>query len=441
MRSPLLLEPPLLLPDDLGRVHGAPLERRVRLGHVRRDAHGDVRSPTSVGLPLLAQGALHRLTDEAHLRAEPDDLAHVRLVLRGQPDHEVELHPRPPARKDALGGLEDLRQGDVLVDDVAHPLAAGLGGEGDAGRANAREVVEDVLFEAVRSQRRHAERHLLRGEPVAQRLHERCDAGAVGRRQRREADLVRPALSNGAQHRLDDGVRIALADGAVDHPPLAEPAPLGAPAGNLDRDALEDGLAAADRAIVGEGPGVQALDQRPADGQWRLGDEGAGHHREAGLGVSTRSRRATARRPPPACAGRSRAARGTPRFLRSVQRSATSVARSSPSPTTTASRKVASGSGWVAVGPPARTSGSSSPRARASERDAAEVEHGQDVRVGELELQEKPTTSKSDSGRALSSDTSGSAPGAQLAPPCRPTGCSSARPACAGRRSGAGRGS
>ena len=42
-RARLLLEPRLLLAHDRGRVHRAPLKGRVRLGHVRRDAHGHLR--------------------------------------------------------------------------------------------------------------------------------------------------------------------------------------------------------------------------------------------------------------------------------------------------------------------------------------------------------------------------------------------------------------
>ncbi len=57
-----------------------------------------------------------------------------------------------------------------------------------------------------------------------------------------------------------------------------------------------------------------------------------------------------------------RSARGTPARLSRTQVSATSVAFSSPSPMTKASKNGATGSGWVAVGPPPSTSGSPSPR-------------------------------------------------------------------------------
>ena len=92
------------------------------------------------------------------------DLADVALLLGREADHEVELHAVPAAREDALGRRHELLFGDVLVHDVAHALAAGLGRERDAARADAADVVEDGLLEAVGAERRDAERDLLRRE-------------------------------------------------------------------------------------------------------------------------------------------------------------------------------------------------------------------------------------------------------------------------------------
>ena len=121
-------------------------------------------------------------------RARPptrDDPAHVVVFLGRQADHEVELHRRPAAREDALGRLDELLLGDVLVDDVAHALRARLGREREPGRAHARDVVEQFSVEAVGAQRRDAERHLLRRERVGDLLDERRDARVVGGRERR----------------------------------------------------------------------------------------------------------------------------------------------------------------------------------------------------------------------------------------------------------------
>ena len=121
--------------------------------------------------------------------------------------------------------------------------------------------------------------------------------------------------------------------------------------------------------------------------------------------------------------------------------SATSVSFSSPSPTTMASRN---GGHRLGMGR-GRTAGDDQRIVFAAvgraQRDAAEIEHGEAVGVGELVLEREADDVEVRSGRALSSETSGSCARAELAPPCRPTACSSARRACADRRSGSCRGS
>ena len=60
---------------------------------------------------------------------------------------------------------------------------------------------------------------------------------------------------------------------------------------------------------------------------------------------------------------------------------------SSPSPITKRSTKGASTSGFCAPGPPQMTSGSSERAVLAVQRNAAQVEHGQQVGVADLVLQ------------------------------------------------------
>jgi hypothetical protein len=127
-----LAQEPLLAHDLLVRILRAPLERRVRLGHVRGHGHGHVR----VVADLLA----HAPQAPAGLR----DADHVLVRLRRQADHEVALHARPPAREDVLGRARDVLFRDVLVDHVAHALRPGLGRKRQAGGAHARHLVEDL---------------------------------------------------------------------------------------------------------------------------------------------------------------------------------------------------------------------------------------------------------------------------------------------------------
>ena len=102
----------------------------------------------TVTLALAALAAL-RPTPQRVRAPVADDAAHVLVLLGGQADHEVELHLRPAAREDALGGFEQLLLGDVLVDHVAHALRAGLGREGETGGAHLADLVEHVFVEPV----------------------------------------------------------------------------------------------------------------------------------------------------------------------------------------------------------------------------------------------------------------------------------------------------
>ncbi len=69
--------------------------------------------------------------------AQVGDRLHILQRLTGMADHEVELDGGPAAAVDLAGGVDDLLVGDELVDDAAHPLGGGLGGQGKpAGAAD-----------------------------------------------------------------------------------------------------------------------------------------------------------------------------------------------------------------------------------------------------------------------------------------------------------------
>ena len=170
-----------LLAADLGvGVLRAPLQRRVRLGHVRRHADRD--------LGLAA--ADHALADAQHALAGLDDAAHVVVLLGGQADHEVQLDPVPPALEDLAGRLLDVGLGDVLVHHVAHALSAGLGREGQPGDPGLGQLVEDLVGQAVGAQAGHRHRHAARAQRRRQLADQRRDAREVGGRQAGQAGLL-----------------------------------------------------------------------------------------------------------------------------------------------------------------------------------------------------------------------------------------------------------
>src|SRR5665648_1170211 len=62
-----------------------------------------------------------------------DDCLDVLVPLLGQADHEVKLDGGVAQRESLPSRVDDIRLGDVLVDDVAQALAARLWGQGDRG--------------------------------------------------------------------------------------------------------------------------------------------------------------------------------------------------------------------------------------------------------------------------------------------------------------------
>ena len=81
---------------------------------------------------------------------ELGDLQHVLVGLGREPAHEVELHLPPAVAVGGGDGPDQVVLGDHLVDDLADPLAAALGGEGEAGAAAvAGQLVGEVDVERV----------------------------------------------------------------------------------------------------------------------------------------------------------------------------------------------------------------------------------------------------------------------------------------------------
>ena len=193
-----------------------------------------------------------------------------------------------PAPEDPVGRLDDVGLGDVLGDHVAHALRAGLGREGEPPCPHAGDLPQQIVVEPVGAQRRHRERDLLGRQLGHRRLHQRRHAGVVGHRQRRQRRLVVAALLDPLDQRVDDGHRIALPHRPVDHPRLAEAAPLGAAARHLDRHAIEDRLGVRQRRVVGERELVDVRHQHAARAGRHARIAGRADHQQAALFVELR---------------------------------------------------------------------------------------------------------------------------------------------------------
>lgn len=155
-----------------GRELLRPRERRVRLGHVRRDARGDPEAAVA-----LRAGALPRPGREV------GDGPEVVVGLARQPAHEVELRAGVALARRGRDRAQQLLLGVVLVDHVAHPLAAGLWCERDRSFLLRRDAPRHLTRHVVRPGRGQRDLHARRAQLVRQRAHLLHDLRVVGGRQ------------------------------------------------------------------------------------------------------------------------------------------------------------------------------------------------------------------------------------------------------------------
>ena len=183
------------------------------------------------------------------------DAERVVVGLGREAGEEVELHPAPTARERGIARAVEVFFGDELVDHLAHPPGAGLGREGQAGAADLLDLGGDPDRERVDAQRRErdtdASRAFLLGHEVGDDI---VDPGEVGRRQRRERDLVVAGATNPVTHHRAHLLLGSLAHGTRDHPGLAEAAPARAPAEHLDVEPVVHDLDERDQLVLRIGP-------------------------------------------------------------------------------------------------------------------------------------------------------------------------------------------
>src|SRR6185437_6173540 len=156
-----------------------PLERGVRFGDEPTDRGGDGDRP------VVAEADV-----DAPL-AEVGDADDVVVLLGGEADEEVQLHPPPPLPEGGVDGGVEVLFPDQLVDDLPHPPGATLGGEGQPGPADPLDLGGGPDGEGVHPEAGEAHRHPL---AVLRVVHDvpdgRLDAGEVGGGQRGEGHLV-----------------------------------------------------------------------------------------------------------------------------------------------------------------------------------------------------------------------------------------------------------
>ena len=108
------------------------------------------------------------------------DAEHILVRLRGQAEHEVELHIVPAALKGNGAGIEDLLLRDILIDGVAQALRTGLRRERQAALAHLLQPQHEIAGKIVRAQRRQREIDLARRAVIEHGICQLWQAAVVG---------------------------------------------------------------------------------------------------------------------------------------------------------------------------------------------------------------------------------------------------------------------
>ena len=125
----------------------------------------------------------------------------VLVALAGKAHHEVELHAVPAGLEGRLGRAIQVLLGHVLVDDIAHTLAARLGRERQAALLFAGDRLGHINAKRIQALRRngHANARVL--QTTIKPTEHVADTGVVGRRKRGKRHLVIASLFQALDHR------------------------------------------------------------------------------------------------------------------------------------------------------------------------------------------------------------------------------------------------
>ena len=194
----------------------------------------------------------------------------VLVALAGKAHHKVELHAVPAGLEGRLGRTVQVLLGHVLVNDVAHALAAGLGRERQAALLFAGDRLSHIHAKRIQALRRnrHANTRIL--QATVEPAEHVANAGVVGRGERGQRHLVIASLFQALNHRRDDLVGRALAHRAIRHAGLAKTTAAGAAAKDLDRQAVVDQLRIGHARLRQRIRGTEILDDALEDHRRRI---------------------------------------------------------------------------------------------------------------------------------------------------------------------------
>ena len=234
-------------------VLGLPLEGGEGFRYKHRRRAGD---PQALGPLLPWYGEI--ATD--HLAGQVGNTVQILKGFRGQAHHKVQLYAAPAALEGVGNLLHQVGLGHALVDHVPQALGARLGGKGEGGFAYLLGFLQRFLQHAVDAKRRQADGHPLVGQALHQFADQLRQTGIVAAGQAGQADFL---ISRGTLQlfgKLHQALQAALAHRAVQHARLAEAAATGAAAHDLQHDAVVNDLRIGHGNLRGIGGLVQVSD-------------------------------------------------------------------------------------------------------------------------------------------------------------------------------------
>ena len=236
---------------------GLPLERREGLRDEERCGQVDGEAPLLVAGVLLP--GLDDLPDQLR------DAQHVLVGLRGQAQHEIELHIVPAAGEGRGAGGQNLFLGDVFIDGVPEPLGSGLRREGQAAFPHPLDLQHQVPGEVIRPEGRQRQVDLPRLAVVQQLVRQGLQLLVVRGGEAGQVDLMVAGIFQGIHRLLVQGFRIPGPHRPVAEARLAEAAAADAAPEHLQVGPVVDNLRGGHDGVHGIIGLVQVFDDPLGD--------------------------------------------------------------------------------------------------------------------------------------------------------------------------------
>ena len=193
---------------------------------------------------------------------------HICIGFPRQANHEIQLDLAVAGLHRRADALQQFIVGQAFVDDVAQALAAGFGGEGEAGPTGAPQDVGNIGIEAVDPLAGQGEADVVFRQAVAQFDANGGQGQVVGAAERQQGEIGIAGAFHPLLHRFDHRFGFHIPGRAGEHAGLAEAAAAGAAAADFNREAVVHRLNVGHQAhgVMGHRRG-----RAPQQARWQSG--------------------------------------------------------------------------------------------------------------------------------------------------------------------------